>query len=158
MVVLAEMEPPDARPLRTPAAMTRRLPHLADGTIVLRPWKVDDALALMTACREPDISYWRGLPSPYTFGHAVAWIGEAGAAWSDGRDAHLAVDDAATGEVVGAIDLLGVDPIESYGRFHYWVRAARRRNGVARRALSLLARLGPRRPWSGAPRSHRRRG
>ncbi len=119
--------------------MTRRLPHLADGTIVLRPWKVDDALALMTACREPDISYWRGLPSPYTFGHAVAWIGEAGAAWSDGRDAHLAVDDAATGEVVGAIDLLGVDPIESYGRFHYWVRAARRRNGVARRALSLLA-------------------
>ena len=119
--------------------MTRRLPHLADGVVVLRPWKVDDALALMAACREPDISFWCGLPSPYTFGHAVAWIGAARDAWSDGRDAHLAVDDAATGEVVGAIDLLGVDPVESYGRFHYWLRGGRRRSGVARRALSLLA-------------------
>ena len=119
--------------------MTRRLPHLADGVVVLRPWKVDDALALMAACREPEISYWCGLPSPYTFGHAMSWIGDTKPAWSDGRDAHLAVDDAATGEVAGAVDLLGVDPVESYGRFRYWVRAARRRNGVARRALSLLA-------------------
>ncbi len=119
--------------------MSRRLPHLADGVIVLRPWDVDDALPLMAACREPDISYWCGLPSPYTFGHAMAWIGDAKAAWAEGRDAHLAVDDAATGEVVGAIDLLGVDPVESYGRFRYWVRAANRRRGVARRALSLLA-------------------
>jgi RimJ/RimL family protein N-acetyltransferase len=119
--------------------MTRRLPHLADGVVVLRPWKVDDAPALMTACGEPEISYWCGLPSPYTFGHAVAWIGETEPAWSDGRDVHLAIDDAATGEVVGAIELLGVDPVESCGRLRCWVRAARRRHGVARRALSLLA-------------------
>ena len=60
-------------------------------------------------------------------------------AWSEGRDAHLAIDDAATGQVVGAIDLLGVDPVEAYGRFRFWVRAAGRRHGVARRALALLA-------------------
>ncbi len=119
--------------------MTRRLPHLADGVIVVRPWTMDDALALMSACREPEISYWCSMPSPYTFGHAVAWIGGSRAAWSDGREAHLAVDDAATGEVVGAIDLLGVEPSESSGRFRYWVRAARRRRGAARRSLSLLA-------------------
>jgi len=119
--------------------MTRRLPHLADGVIVLRPWDLDDALTLMAACREPDISYWCGMPSPYTFGHAVAWIGDARDAWSEGRDCHLAIDDAATGEVVGAIDLLGVDPVESYGRFRCWVRAAHRRRGVARRALAVLA-------------------
>ena len=119
--------------------MTRRLPHLGDGVVVLRPWKVDDAPALMNACRDPDISHWLGLPSPYTFGHAMAWIGDSQSAWSDGRDAHLAVDDAATGEVVGAISLRGVDTVESHGRFSYWVSAARRRRGVARRALSLLA-------------------
>lgn len=119
--------------------MTRRLPHLSDGVVVLRPWKLDDAPALMVACRDPDISHWFGLPSPYTFGHAMAWIGDAKPAWSDGRDAHLAVDDAATGEVVGAISLRGVDPVESHGRFSYWVSAARRRRGVARRALSILA-------------------
>jgi RimJ/RimL family protein N-acetyltransferase len=119
--------------------MSRRLPHLADGVVVLRPWTLDDAPALMAACREPDISYWCSLPSPYTYGHAVAWIGDAQPAWSDGRDAHLAVDDAASGEVVGAIGLLGVDPVESSGRFRYWVRGARRRHGAARRALALLA-------------------
>lgn len=119
--------------------MTRRLPHLADGEIVLRPWSLDDTAALIAACREPDISFWCALPSPYGFGHAMSWIGEAAAAWSEGRDAHLAIDDAATGQVVGAIDLLGVDPVEAYGRFRFWVRAAARRRGVAGRALALLS-------------------
>jgi RimJ/RimL family protein N-acetyltransferase len=119
--------------------MSRRLPHLADGVVVLRPWKLDDAPALMRACREPDINYWYGLPSPYTYGHAVAWIGDAQPAWSEGHDAHLAIDDAATGEVIGAIGLLGVDPVESSARLRFWVRGSRRRTGVARRALSLLS-------------------
>jgi RimJ/RimL family protein N-acetyltransferase len=117
----------------------RRLPHLADGVIVLRPWKVDDAPALMAASREPDVAHWLGLSSPFTFGQAIAWIGDAKAAWNDGRDAHLAVDEALTGRVVGGVGLRGVDPVESQGRFSYWVSAAHRRRGFARRALSLLA-------------------
>jgi RimJ/RimL family protein N-acetyltransferase len=119
--------------------MSRRLPHLADGVVVLRPWTIDDAPALMAGCREPDIARWFGLPSPYTFGHAVAWIGDADAAWGDGHDAHLAVDEATTGRVVGAIGLRGVDPREAQGHFTYWVGAAHRRRGFARRALALMA-------------------
>jgi RimJ/RimL family protein N-acetyltransferase len=119
--------------------MSRRLPHLADGFVVLRPWKIDDAPALMAGCREPDIASWFSLPSPYTFGHAIAWIGDADAAWSDGHDAHLAVDEATTGRVVGAIGLRGVDPREAQGHFTYWVGAAHRRRGFARRALALMA-------------------
>jgi RimJ/RimL family protein N-acetyltransferase len=117
----------------------RRLPHLADGVIVLRPWKVDDASALMAASREPDVAHWLGLSSPFTFGQALAWIGDAKAAWYDGRDAHLAVDEALTGRVVGGVGLRGVDPVESQGRFSYWVSATHRRRGFARRSLSLLA-------------------
>ena len=120
-------------------AMSRRLPHLADGKVVLRPWKIDDAPALMAACREPDIAGWFGLPSPYTFGHAITWIGDARETWSDGRAAHLAVDEATTGRVVGAVGLGGVDPSAAQGHFTYWVSAAHRRRGFARRALSLLA-------------------
>ena len=119
--------------------MSRRLPHLSDGVVVLRPWKIDDAPALMAGCREPDIAGWFSLPSPYTFGHAITWIGDAEAAWSDGRDAHLAVDEAATGRVVGALGLRGVDPAEAQGHFTYWVGAAHRRRGFARRALALMA-------------------
>ena len=122
-----------------PQTTTRRVPHLADGVVVLRPWTVDDAPALMAACREPEISGWCGMPKPYSYGHAMAWIGDAATAWSEGRDAHFAVDDAATGKVVAAIDLVGVDPREAHGRLRYWVRAARRREGIARRALTLLA-------------------
>jgi RimJ/RimL family protein N-acetyltransferase len=117
----------------------RRLPHLHDGVVSLRPWTLDDAASLAAACREPDIAYWYGMPSPYTFGNALAWIGDAEPAWSEGHDAHLAIADAVTGELVGAISLLGADPVESHGRLRYWVRAARRRRGAARRALSLLA-------------------
>ena len=119
--------------------MERRLPHLADGVVVLRPWKLDDAPALLSAAREPDISYWYGLPSPYTYGHALAWIGDTEPAWSEGVDCYLAIDDAATGEVIGGIALLGVDPLESLARLRFWVRGARRRSGAARRALLLLA-------------------
>lgn len=119
--------------------MSRRLPHLADGVVVLRPWKIDDAPALMSGCREPDIARWFNLPSPYTFGHAITWIGDAEAAWRDGHDAHLAVDDATTGRVVGAIGLCGVDPVQAQGHFTYWVGGAHRRRGFARRALALMA-------------------
>ena len=119
--------------------MSRRLPHLADGVVVLRPWKIDDVPALMAGCREPDIAGWFSLPSPYTFGHAITWIGDADAAWSDGHDAHLAIDEAASGRVVGAIGLRGVDPLEAQGHFTYWVSAAHRRRGFARHALALMA-------------------
>jgi RimJ/RimL family protein N-acetyltransferase len=119
--------------------MTRRLPHLSDGVVVLRPWKLDDAHALMVACRDPDITYWLGLPSPYTFGHALAWIDAAKTSWSEGRVARLAIADAASGELLGAIDMRVVDPVESQGRFRFWVSAPRRRRGAARRALLMLA-------------------
>ena len=119
--------------------MTRRLPHLGDEAVYLRPWTFDDAAALTAACREPDINFWCGLPSPYRFGHALAWIDSAEVEWSDGHDLHLAIDEAVTGELVGAISLLGVDPVESHGRFSFWVRGSQRRHGFARRALSALA-------------------
>ena len=118
---------------------SRRLPHLSDGVVGLRPWKIDDAAALMVCCREPDIAGWFNLPSPYSFGHAITWIGGAEATWRDGHDAHLAVDEATTGRVVGAVGLRGVDTAEAQGHFTYWVGAAHRRRGFARRAVSLLA-------------------
>ena len=119
--------------------MSRRLPRLADGVVLLRPWKIDDAPALMAGCREPDIARWFSLPSPYSFGHAITWIGDAEAAWSDGHDAHLAVDEATTGRVVGAISLRGLDPAEAQGHVTYWVGGAHRRRGFARHALALVA-------------------
>ncbi|MGO8683134.1 MAG: GNAT family N-acetyltransferase [Thermoleophilia bacterium] len=117
----------------------RYLPYLSDEVVIVRPWKVDDARAVVAGYREPEISYWSGMPSPFTFGYALAWIGDAEAAWADGNDAHLAIVDAASGRVVGAIGLLGVDPLESLGRFRYWVRTARRGHGFARHALALVA-------------------
>ncbi|MGZ4198795.1 MAG: GNAT family N-acetyltransferase, partial [Thermoleophilia bacterium] len=115
--------------------MTRYLPHLSDGVVVLRPWKLDDAHALMGACRDPDITYWLGLPSPYTFGHAMAWIDDARTSWRDGGIVRLAIVRPASGELLGSIDMRVVDPVESQGRFRFWVSAPHRRHGIARRAL-----------------------
>ncbi len=46
--------------------------------------------------------------------------------------------DAASGELLGAVGLLHTSLVEFEGELGYWVRGARRRAGVARRALSLL--------------------
>jgi RimJ/RimL family protein N-acetyltransferase len=119
--------------------VSRRLPHLSDSRVVLRPWQIADAPALMRGCREPDVAGWLGLPSPYTFGHAITWIDDAESAWRGGHDAHLAIAEATTGRVVGAIGLHGVDVREAQGHLSCWVSAAHRRRGFAQHALALLA-------------------
>ncbi|HMK93030.1 MAG TPA: GNAT family protein, partial [Thermoleophilia bacterium] len=117
----------------------RRLPNLTDRVVRLRPFQIDDAPVIIAAARERDIYYSTGTTLPQTLGGALSWIDDTRKAWRDGPDARLAIADYATGEVLGAIALLGVDRAGSYGRFRYWVRGARRRHGAARRALVLLS-------------------
>ena len=117
----------------------RRLPHLTDRVVVVRPWEIDDAAVLMAAARERDVQVSTGVTLPRTLGETLGWIDDTHRAWRDGPDARLAIADYGTGEVLGAIALLGVDRAGSYGRFRYWVRGARRRHGAARRALVLLS-------------------
>lgn len=104
----------------------------ADGGLVLRPWRPDDAAGLMAAYADPAIQRWhrRRLDSVEEAAELIAtwtrgWTAETRACWAltDGAEALL-----------GRLSLR-MRLEEGTGEFGYWVLPAARGAGVAPRAL-----------------------
>jgi RimJ/RimL family protein N-acetyltransferase len=112
--------------------------ELRDDTIVLRPWRMDDAPAVFAACQDPSISNgiaW--IPSPYTREDAETYVRDC---VESGDDRYpFAIVDVETGEFLGSIDM-HLDAQRHCGHIGYWVARPARGRGVATRALRLLAR------------------
>jgi RimJ/RimL family protein N-acetyltransferase len=105
--------------------------------VVLRPWRIDDVQAVTAACQDAEIARWLALvPQPYTEDDARFYIEECMAAGEDRRP--FAITDAATGEVIGSIDLR-INRLKT-GHVGYWVAAHARGRGVASDALRALSR------------------
>jgi RimJ/RimL family protein N-acetyltransferase len=117
--------------------------ELTDGSLVLRPWRLEDVPRVARICSDPEISRWTRVPSPYTEEHARTWIEQTVRDWDSGQgEAAFAVTDT-SGEVVGAIGLRLLQ--EEYGvrgSIGYWVAAEARGRGVATDALKLASRWG----------------
>ena len=118
-----ELQPPD--------------PPLSDGVVTLREWALDDARDVTVACRDPEIVRWTSeIPEDYTEEHARSWIASTADGWAKGA-AELAITEARTGALAGAIGLFVREPwIAEIG---YWTAARFRGRGLATRALSLIA-------------------
>jgi RimJ/RimL family protein N-acetyltransferase len=112
-------------------------PPLSDGVVTLREWALDHVRDLTVACRDPEIVRWTTeIPEDYTEEHARSWIASTAEGWARGS-AELAITEARTGALVGAIGLFAREPwIAEIG---YWVAAPYRGRGLATRALSLMA-------------------
>jgi RimJ/RimL family protein N-acetyltransferase len=107
---------------------------LDDRVVALRPWRADDAEAIV-ACidGDPEISRWLDVvPQPYTLEDARAYIGGLG-------EQAFAITNSETRVVVGSI---GVRSNETgdVGEIGYWLRAEARRGGLMTRALVLVSR------------------
>jgi RimJ/RimL family protein N-acetyltransferase len=116
--------------------------ELTDGSLVLRPFRLEDVPRVAEICRDPEIPRWTRVPSPYTEEHARSWIEQTVRDWErrDG-EAAFAVTDARTGVVVGAIGLrLLEDGYSARGSIGYWVAADARGRGVATDALRIVSR------------------
>ena len=111
-------------------------PRLTDGVVRLRPWQPTDAVAVFLACQDPRIARFVPIPQPYTMAVAEGYVAFAAAATASGPDAHLAITDAADGEVLGAISRHGGDGHRA--AFGYWLAPGARGRGVATRAMHLL--------------------
>lgn len=106
--------------------------RLDDGVIALRRFREDDVPAITAACQDPEIPRWTLVPEPYTEEDARVFVREFPTAY--------AVVDAGSDVLLGAISL---DPAgDGNGQIGYWVAREARGNGVATRALRLLARWG----------------
>jgi RimJ/RimL family protein N-acetyltransferase len=105
--------------------------NLSDEAVTLRPWRVEDAPAIVECVDgDPEISSWLDLiPQPYGLEDALAYVRGLG------EEAFAITED---GRVLGSI---GVRWNESrdVGEVGYWLRADARGRGIATRALVLVS-------------------
>ena len=112
---------------------------LSDGVVSLRPWHLADAPAVTAACQDPEIPRWTRVPTPYTEADACEWLEDEPHRWHAGESAELAVVNAISGDLLGAVALLAIHWEDRRATIGYWVAAEARRRGVAHRAVWLLS-------------------
>jgi RimJ/RimL family protein N-acetyltransferase len=113
----------------------RPVPPLQSDAITLRPYRVDDAPAIVDACRDPAITRFTFMPDGIGEEDARRWIDEKHARW--GRDCGFAIADTTTDRLLGNAGLAVYAPFQT-GELYYWVLSGDRGRGVASAAVSLL--------------------
>ena len=121
-----------------PQTDTARIPAYADrtdGVVTLRRWRSGDAADVARACADPETARWLPVPVPYTAEAGQQYVQEmVPGLWVGGAAANVAVVDAASGGLLGAIGLTLRDGIGEVG---YWTAPWARGRGVATRATVL---------------------
>ncbi|MCX4391121.1 GNAT family N-acetyltransferase [Micromonospora peucetia] len=116
------------------APPTPTLPEL-----LLRPWRDDDATALIAAYRDPVLRRWTRAPVT-TIAEARRFLTEARRDWDDGHRFSFAVlEPSPTGEtLVAQVILKNVTEGGEDAEVGYWTAAPARGRGVAPRALTAV--------------------
>lgn len=138
----------------TPAAVYSLLPPAADtpspGPVLeedalrVRPYRMDDAPAVLAALHESmeSIGRWQAWCTPsYNLDDARRWIARSRLAWQGvGDEGALAIVDRATDALAGSIALNHWQVEYRMANLGYWVRQSRQGQGIASQAVRMLAR------------------
>jgi RimJ/RimL family protein N-acetyltransferase len=119
--------------------------ELADDSLLARPWLPGDAPALCEAVRESVASIGPWLPwchAGYDLADAQDWIGHCRDGWAADEHFAFAVVDRATGVLLGSVGLNQRNRLHRSASMGYWVRQSRQHQGIAPRAVRLVARFG----------------
>jgi RimJ/RimL family protein N-acetyltransferase len=108
--------------------------------LVLRPWRPEDAPAVLRALRDPDVAAWNPADqqSP-DLAAAEQWVADR-ADWSPPEHASFAVVVADSATVVGSVSLFKVDRVNSCADIGYWVMPEARGRGIAATTTAALTR------------------
>jgi ribosomal-protein-serine acetyltransferase len=117
--------------------------EVSDGTVLLRPFRLEDAQETFTAVREslPDLMPWMSWAyDDYSLNDTREFIRITRARWQEGTLFAFAITDARSGLVLGGCSLSHIHPVYHLCNLGYWVRSSRRGQGFAGQATLLAAR------------------
>lgn len=109
-----------------------------DPDLVLRPWRPDDAPALVAAWADPEIQRWTKVPAVRDRAAAERWIADDGERRQRGLSLDLVVD--CGGVVAGEVGLSSFDRAAGTAEIGWWTAAEHRGQGVASTAGALVVR------------------
>lgn len=115
------------------------------GDVLIRPLRDEDAKPLFEAIRSalPALEPWLPWSKPqYDLADAVAWIALCRAWWRQGTAYSFGVFSAESGELVGGVGLVHLDPSNRSAQLVYWMGSDARGQGVAATAARLAAAFG----------------
>jgi RimJ/RimL family protein N-acetyltransferase len=113
-------------------------PPLTDGVVALRPWRDDDAPALMAICDDPLAARFTNVPVPYAEADAREWIAGRRESQAAGAGIVFAIVQPPDDTPVGNIGLRLNE--HAVGETGYLTAARARGQGLMPRALDLMTR------------------
>ena len=115
--------------------------EIREAGLLLRPWQESDAAEVFRACQDPEIQRWISVPQPYLMQNAIDYVTAfTTQTWANGTAAPFGVFDPASGELLGACDLVKLDRDAGVAEIGYWVAPWARGRGVATGAARAVAR------------------
>jgi len=127
------------------ADASAQLWELAAKGLRLRPYRGDDAPALLAAVQESLDSVGRWLPwchSGYAMADAMDWIRHCDEGRRNGEHLAFAVFDESSGDFIGAAGLHQRNREHNFMSLGYWIRQSRQGRGIARRAAGCVVDFG----------------
>lgn len=103
--------------------------------LLLRPWREEDAAAVLAALREPAIAQWNPSPGGTDLPGAREWVRRR-ADWSAGDHVSLAVTAPDGGPLLGSVSLYRIHADDA--SIGYWTVPEARGRGVASTAVTAL--------------------
>jgi [ribosomal protein S5]-alanine N-acetyltransferase len=110
----------------------------AGGGVLLRPWSLDDAEAVMDAYQDEAIQRWHVMRAD-SLAEAREWIAGWQGGWATETDAIWAVVDAESDMLLGRAGLKHLKFSDGTADVAYWTVPAARGKGVAPRAVNAMA-------------------
>ncbi len=115
---------------------------LSDGVVSLRPFQMSDTDELAEAVREsiPELKPWMSwCHDDYSEDDTRNWIKSLPSGWADGTQFNFAITDIQDGRLLGGCGLNHINPTYRFANLGYWVRTSRTGEGIASRAVRLIA-------------------